>query len=350
MTSGTSYPIPIQPALVPPPSYIALISTLLVHPSYTTRATSRENLDISTQSLTFLRNILALVGPLNAKLGDAFTFVQGPRSPRRNRRVSRRSQHNGAKSPTCHSEDVIGSSLAGEKSLWTRAQDLWHVVGWAFSCSVNYPKRWEYWRVWLEYMVDLLEADWRERYRLDTEFEKTHNGDEDPGLDRTKDCLLLQYLSGCGSSSTAIKRIVKAILADGSAEATRAYPEIFHNETRELKDRTGTKRKRETKVDLEEGHFGDYLDEDDSPSSSQATIPSSPVIRSEESQTQGDTSNAKAMGGSDAVILRLRLLALVSSAFKSSHSTDPTSYLSHRAHSQNPSPNLSTSTIHSTTS
>ena len=55
--------------------------------------------------------------------------------------------------------------ISDADSVWQRAEDFWHVVGWAFRCSVLHPERWERWQIWLQFMCNVLEDDWKERER-----------------------------------------------------------------------------------------------------------------------------------------------------------------------------------------
>jgi hypothetical protein len=198
-----------------------------------------------------------------------------------------------------------------------RAQDFWHVVGWAFNCSIRHPKRWEYWRIWLEYMLEVLKADWKERTRLDEEENKTRRSlDARIAQSRTwlKNSILLGYLPERGGSSTAVRRAVKSIFADGSIESLRAYPEVFEKETREQVRQTGTKRKREQKVDIDEDNFGDYIG-DDEYEGQDPTFDSSqptPPLRDQNDGASLRAGNSSIFGGPEAIALRLRLLALVS--------------------------------------
>ena len=296
---STSFPNEPTTALVPPPNIIALISTLLVHPSHTTRAPSRERLEVSSQSLVLLRNILNILGPLNANLAEAFIFK---RAPRRGRKSGRKGDSTGRASPA-NDEEAINTALADESSIWQRAQDFWNVIGWAFNCSAKLPKRWEYWRIWLKYMLDVLDADWDERSRLDE--------------DSLENCMLMRYLLDAGTSSSMIRRVVKSVVANGDMDDSRAYPEVFDNETRDWTTSVGGKRKREFKVDLEVDKYGDYVkDEDDEfgdildSSQPQQSLQDLPTLVDQVSG-QDTSSTAILMGGPEAVILRLRVLALV---------------------------------------
>jgi hypothetical protein len=57
----------------------------------------------------------------------------------------------------------LNLDMGQSDSLWSRAEDFWHAVGWAFNCSVLHPERWERWQVWLQYMCEVMEDDWEQR-------------------------------------------------------------------------------------------------------------------------------------------------------------------------------------------
>lgn len=304
LVSGSSYPTPLEVAFAPPPGHIALASTLLVHPLHTTRATTSDLFEVSSKSLIFLRNILLILGPINGDLGEAYSFKSSQsRGGRQSRRLDRDSSEDSGSD-----DESLGCVLANENSLWTKAQDFWHVVGWAFNCSVKYPARWKFWKLWLEHMLAVLDADWKERSRLDS-LQK----DNDSSM--LKQCMLLKYVCGNSTRSHAVKRVVKAIFTDGSTEALRAYPEVFQNETKEFKAQGGVKRKRGMHVDVDKEQYGDYIQDedieaaDDTLTSSQPTPPLSDEEERENGRPRIATST---MGGSEAIALRLRLLALLS--------------------------------------
>lgn len=160
------------------------------------------------------------------------------------------------------------------------------MVGWAFNCSVRYPKRWRYWKVWLDFMLDVLDADWNERKTTGT----------DSGVQNS---LLVRYLAEAAGRSSAMKRVVRSAFADGSDESLKEFPEVFSNETRELKVQNGQKRKREDPTDRE---FGNYLDsEGDSELTDQV------------SQDEDDIPEIDPwIGGPESILLRQRLINLVS--------------------------------------
>lgn len=167
-------------------------------------------------------------------------------------------------------------------------------------------------------MLEVIEADWKEIPNLDDEeFMTKQLADPEAMQEIFQDCILIQYISGGAESSTALRRMVKAIFADGSAEAVRAYPEVFDKETRDATRNSGKKRKRGSKLDLNADKYGDYYDnededEGDAPDPSQLTN-SSAVSDIQSQNNTSDAPSASIADDPEAVTLRLRLLALVSS-------------------------------------
>lgn len=161
-------------------------------------------------------------------------------------------------------------------------------------------------------MLDVLDADWKEREREDADDKgfksrmKT-NPDVECEYKSLEKSLLVQYVSGVKGRSSAMKRVVRSAFADGGSESLREYPEVFQNETKELKLQTGQKRKRDDRVKRQyEDYNGEEVDEaafdgpqltDGTPEPSQAT------------NDEGDPW----LGGTESIILRQRVLTLVSS-------------------------------------
>jgi hypothetical protein len=196
--------------------------------------------------------------------------------------------------------------IANKGRIRRCAKDFWHMVGWAFNCSVKYPKRWKYWKVWLDYMLDVLDADWTEREAQDgLDSANTQIGEDEGPLLRKS--LLVKYLSEAKGRSSAVKRVVRSAFADGSPESLREFPEVFPNETKERKIQSGMKRKRESPV---KQHFGDYCDDD------AETAMDSAELTDQTPEPSQDSDNESAidpwLGGTEAIALRQRLLALVS--------------------------------------
>jgi len=313
LTSGASHPDSLaKPALVPPPRYIEIVSGLLVHPRYTTQAPPKESQEIASRSIAYLRNLLAIVGPLNANFSEAFSLESHTRS-RSARRNRSHSDIDGGSSESDSDDERIRGVVANKGRIRSCALDFWHLVGWAFNCSVGYPKRWRYWKVWLEYMLDTLEADWNEREQRDKNddafklrLEEDQNAECDFKMLRKS--LLVTYLSGAKGRSSAVKRIVKAAFADGGPDDSRAYPEIFENETREVKVLAGQKRKRDDRVAILEERYGEY-DEDEAEDVSFDCS----QFEDENTETTSDVDcSVPVLGGPDSIALRQRVLTLLS--------------------------------------
>jgi hypothetical protein len=162
-------------------------------------------------------------------------------------------------------------------------------------------------------MLDVIEADWNYMLNIhDEEYMEKKRADPEAMDEMFQNCILIRYISDGARSSTALRRIVKSIFADGSVDALKAYPEVFKDETREANAKTGTKRKREVKLSLDKDEYGDYFqnedDDDNSPTPSQSEV-SSPSATEDSSIAPCAARTAE---NPEAVIIRLRLLALVS--------------------------------------
>ncbi|KAH0556322.1 hypothetical protein GP486_005749 [Trichoglossum hirsutum] len=323
LTSGTSFTTPSGdpvPAFVPTPQQLALASTLVVHPRLTTRATSKERLQASNVAYRLLRNVNKIVGPINADFATAFTFTQNVRGRGEGRR--RASGDESGEDP-----GMINSEIANEGSLWARAEDFWHAVGWVFNCSVAYPKRWERWKLWLEFMLDVLEDDWVERSRIVGE--EGGRSNNKPEEDLLAQSMIVRYLSGCKGSFGSKRRIIRAIFADGSAKSLGEFREIFKNEPRERKKKSGdTETRRPVKVDIDQEVFGDYLDNDSDDDDVEETSESTPakpveghphhagekilVVGEQPQRVTTVSDGAERFGGMDSLVLRQRMLSLLS--------------------------------------
>ncbi|KAE8362566.1 hypothetical protein BDV27DRAFT_131317 [Aspergillus caelatus] len=246
ITTGTITPAPVY---VPSPQHLALAATFLVHPSTTTRAKTAEQEDASNVSLRLLRLANTLAGPVSAKLGTAFTFTHFEASRHGRRRRAEDEQ------PPDDDTKPLNLDLAQTASLWSRAEDFWHAVGWAFNCSVLHHERWEKWQIWLEYMCEVLEDDWNERKRM---CDRNSNTD-DKAL---KDSLIFRYITETTAGYGRNRRILRAIFADGGSSASNEFREVFHHELKKPKQDKNTK-KREIQVNIDEEQYGDYLTDDD---------------------------------------------------------------------------------------
>ncbi|KAE8338811.1 hypothetical protein BDV24DRAFT_165944 [Aspergillus arachidicola] len=250
ITTGT---IPPTPVYVPSPQHLALAATFLVHPSTTTRAKTAEQEEASSVSLRLLRLANTIAGPVSAKLGIAFSFThfEASRHGRRRRADDEQPQDDDTK--------PLNLDLAQSASVWSRAEDFWHAVGWAFNCSVLHRERWEKWQIWLEYMCEVLEDDWNERKRM---------SDRNTNIDHKvlKDSLIFRYITETTAGYGRNRRILRAIFADGGSSSVNEFREVFHHELKKPKQDKNTK-KREVQVNIDEDQYGDYLTDDDDDSS-----------------------------------------------------------------------------------
>ncbi|MCJ1340412.1 hypothetical protein MMC09_005707 [Bachmanniomyces sp. S44760] len=270
---------------LPPPQHLALISTLVVHPLLNTRAKTPDQLAASDLAIKYLRHILNVVGPGNSKINSAFTFTGESSSLRTGRQ--RRKQG----SPEPANAENINIELATTSGIWARAEDFWQVVGWAFNCSVLHKNRWARWQMWLDLMISILTDDWESR-------------DDD----NREESLIVTYLTGPDRISPNLKRIIRAIFADGSLNYSTEFQEIWKNEPKERvpKDKDSGKGKNKMDMNIDEGRFDDYPPE----SNSEDDVQEGTVGPS--SKQNVDISPSSQLGGSVALSLRLRLLSLLS--------------------------------------
>ena len=280
-------------AFLPPPQHLALISTLIVHPSLTTCAKTPEQLQAANLALKYLRLIHKTIGPTNAKFHDAFTFIGLGTSGRRGASSRRRAVDED--SPPNENVDHVKSDLANANAIWVKADNFWQVVGWALNCSVAHKKRWAKWHIWLAFTISVLEDDWEHREQ-----------------ECQEESLITKYIEGAGIEE---KKILRAVFANGSTTALSEFSEIWKNETRERKSHTddATKYKKMTEnINIEENNYGDYLlsssseldEEEPTPSENHSPLP--PTL--DASIPDGSL----CLGGPSALHLRLRLLSLLS--------------------------------------
>jgi hypothetical protein len=280
-----------QPAYTPSGSTLALCATLIVHPTFTTRAKSDEDVRASNSALRFLRNVNELVGPVHANMKTAFTFQSFAHKRRRERGSGNSTPNTLDPGERDMGDDEVDSPFAREKSVFNQAEDFWQVVGWAFNCSIVYRKRWDRWKLWLDIMLDVLVPDLEEHYLQN----------------RPQDSLISQYLKG-KENRTAWREVMAAILADGSPATMNKFGEVWKNETKERKVKKEEEHGAAMEIDLDEGNFGDYDDvEDDDEAMGEAEQDE----QIEEVPVQVDE-HSEDLGGSDSIALRKRFLRLVS--------------------------------------
>lgn len=251
LTSGATAGPDLAPTFTPSPAHLALASTIVVHPAITTRAKSRDDAKAADTALELLHSTKEVAGVLNARFAEAFTITHFESS-------RRRSYHDGGSQSNAtqlgHGPDMSNVAMARNDSVWSRAEDFWHAVGWAFNCSILYPKRWERWQLWLELLCDVLEDDWQARLQ-DAKANGLIEGSTD-FRNAMKKSLIFEYISSTSALSDKKRRILRAIFADGQAESMLFFKEVFKDELKEPKKKSP--KKRESELDLERDIFGDY--------------------------------------------------------------------------------------------
>ncbi|KAI5288595.1 hypothetical protein KEM55_009041, partial [Ascosphaera atra] len=179
--------------------------------------------------------------------------------------------------------ETLNVEMARSESVWSRAEDFWQAVGWAFNCSTLYPRRWERWRLWLEFMCDVLEDDWE--VRMEAVKAQGHSEDSAAAREAMKQSLAWKYISTTSGLSETKRRMLRAIFADGQAESMLLFKEVFRNELKEPSDKT-EKKKEQVALNLDENLFGDYdEDSDEESSSASGDEQNAPTTRTRQSRT-----------------------------------------------------------------
>ena len=365
LSSGASSLESAMPTYVPGPTHIALCATLAVHPNLTSRTTSREKWGQAISALGLIRLTNTVVGPVNADFAAALGFTRYLNSARYNRNSEGRASHslitNAGEQDDLTSAQSINSAYANEESIWQRAEDFWHVVGWTLNCAClskdsnpddtyerdepgnMYAARWKQWSVWLDTVLSILEADLALRF-------------SSSASTATAPPLILQYLTSTSTSSHAqLRRITRSIFADGTSKSLNEFPQIFNRELKPPKDPTAPRpskaKKQEVPVDLDHYIYGDYYmqgGDDGSASDPDDGMGTADLDRSTRvgnlsrrritPRTSTSNLRAKAVNGNsdtrtpspdglgppEAITLRLRLLSLLS-ALCSYHPTPSSS-------------------------
>ncbi|KAK5120619.1 hypothetical protein LTR85_005977 [Meristemomyces frigidus] len=320
-SAASSHPIA---AHVPPLQHLALAATLSVHPRLTTRTKEKDKHAAADEALTYLLDLQKTVGVRDAELDKALQFVPKVHAAPRTKRAKGKTRQSDLLADDDDDEmwsTKIRSTYADRDSLWMNAEDFWDVVGWAFNCSVKHKHRWERWRSWLDFMLDVLMSDL-----------EAHAADDAAG-----ESMLAQYLKPFGEGRNNKRRLMRAILADGGQKSLPEFGELWRNETKLPKpEKKEAKAGKKRKLDLENGEYGDYFDDEsdvDSPatslsrSRSATALPASRTSRQpsgNEEDSEGDDSitcnprnkpteptGIEAFGGMESIRLRERILALL---------------------------------------
>ncbi|KAL4803597.1 hypothetical protein BDV18DRAFT_144014 [Aspergillus unguis] len=326
----SSNPNADTPVFVPSSQHLALAATFLVHTSTTARPKTTEEEQAPNVSLRLLRLVNSLVGPRTAQFQIAFTFTHFETSRRGGRRYADDGSTKTLAAKTLNLDRDIDIDLAQSASVWSRAEDFWHAVGWAFNCAVLHPARWRHWRIWLEFMCEVLEEDWAERQR---------EWEDDPKHDDQilKDSMMVRYINTSQTGFGRHRRILRSIFADGGALAVGEFREVFDKElklSRKKKDKEKDAKKRAVKVDIDAEEYGDFYatsDHDDEGGSSgrESKRPRRAATRSRraaaaaaaetptsnstpDSSTPDQTLASSLLGDMTSLALRQRLLHLLS--------------------------------------
>lgn len=312
LAAGNSISVPAKTyaGFLAPAVQLALASTLITHPRLTTKTRSADAIKGSNSALRYLRCVQqTLDGPAYKTIRKAFSFPD----ERTRRRVPR---NGGSPSPGASSDiERLDGLVANAQSVWHRGEDFWHVVGWAFNCSVVHKKRWDRWKLWLEIMLDFLEADWEAAMK---------DGREDFANKGSilQESLILQYVSSQDPTNrTTRRRINRAILAMADGHSMVQFPEVWPNETIELKPQD-EKKKPVGHVDFETGELGDYASDDEdvpmhgAPQRSRERSRLRRLSNASPDPQDGPVASfsdaVERLGGAEAIQLRQRFVALVS--------------------------------------
>lgn len=233
----------LKPVLIPPPDYFAVIATFCIHPSLTTRTTSREKWANANSALKYLRLINKTIGPVNAHVIQAYEF----------RKYSDRlvTVTNFEEIDDVANDNKLSISYADTDSIFCLAEDFWALAGWALNCSCipgTYAARWDYYAPYLDHMLDVLETDWA-----------LHEGTDD-----LQQSLLWLYVKHSIGGNARGRRILRAIFADGSESSLNEFREVFRKELKSPKSDTDEVKKQEVAVDIDEDIYGDWMQEDES--------------------------------------------------------------------------------------
>ncbi|KHN96243.1 uncharacterized protein MAM_05829 [Metarhizium album ARSEF 1941] len=279
----------------------------LFHPVHTTRAEKPEYRQVSALALDYLRNLLVIAGPVNAGFRSAFQFHASPRWKRHSRFASPDVDSDMSDGDSDRDHDRLQGRMANEGSLWSRGQDLWAIIGWALNTSTLYPQRWRHWRVWLEFMLELLETDWIERERQDEASHAANGGEGAAPVAARNESMMAMYMEQSMDGHVALRRMMKALFADGGSLSSSTFPEVFEKEPRGP-NKASRKRKREQVLDLQNDKFADYLDDDYI--SSGVSEPPTPQKRRD--GRDDDTTGVLSPGMTESIGIRLKFFKLLS--------------------------------------
>lgn len=259
---------PLAKAVYPPASHVALAATIAVHPNTTTRTVDPAKLAQSAAAIRLLR-LLLRVGAVYPPFQSAFRFRKYQGNFFHLTPKTQRDEIN-------HFETRYQYTEAN--SLFQRADDFWHLIGWAFNCAClpdMYAERWKHYESFLEFMISTIEQDY-----------EYHQNEE-----QLESSLFWSYIELANGGAGRARRILRAIFANGSTRDLNEFREIFNKELKPPTKKQDDHIKKE--VDLDHDIFGDYANPSSSnPSSDDDQRPSKRArVRSSRRTPSARTSN-----------------------------------------------------------
>lgn len=318
--TGVSTPSdPPKPASMLPPAFLRFVTTLMVHPFYTTQ--TRKDIptsNVSVRSYLLLRRVIKLIGVNGGDLKAAWYFAPDLRSGRRRRQKVKEL------SPSL--EDSLSGELANEECLFTVANDMWSVVGWAFVCAVSHPKRWVWWKPFLECVITAFEDDFEQRSVETLERKTGYSDDTQPA-----ESLIVKMLHDT-YGNVGYRRVLRAIFANGSEKSRNEFTQIWPDELLRRRPKMKGRRGFEGLMGKDESSGEDESSNDDEISGDDANG----VVNNSTGDDNHDgedvemedadsvsSSNVDEWGGIDALLFRHRLLKLLSAVSHSGNFIPP---------------------------
>ncbi|RVD81615.1 uncharacterized protein DFL_009471 [Arthrobotrys flagrans] len=340
---------------IPPPDVFSVITNISLHPTYTTRQTGNLETDVAIKASKYLRTLTRIAGATNCNLQTAWQFKRSKSSssvytedPTTRRTRNRNAVKTGAAGrkgrQKAGQQDIditpfANLDIANEESVFNLCDDIWSVIGWALVCSCVYKKRWDVWRDFLELLIEVLTNDFQER--IEAAAENPRDVDLQGSL-----ITAIGFLPDLRGAA-GYKRIVRAIFANGSEKSRNEWTPVFPKETKkppkkERKKWTSESNLHTAKPDkkedvlanlganmVEEYHkfrndvndnseaYKEFRDKlatdgyiDDDSEEETAIRPSEKKDDKSKLETNGEA--IETWGGAQAIIIRLKLMALVS--------------------------------------
>lgn len=222
-------------------------------------------------------------------------------------------------------DDKLDLGLARNEGVFGRDEDFWAIVGWSFTCACactclygttpgkvskqekRMRARWDKaWKRWLEVMIEGLERDWIEHGRNGNQ---VGNGGATYGVEgknNIKEALIVRYFPD-SIGSAGIRRVMRAVFANGKGRMGGEWKGVWPGETESLKSQ-GSKENNGFESLMEDNAHN--LD-DDSSSQEWETLEGETISVRDTQGLEESPNPVDLWGGIQAVILRRRLMLLV---------------------------------------